>query len=35
VATASAPAKTKFPVDGWTKAAGEWMGAEGFLKSSK
>ena len=27
--------QTKFPVDGWTKTAGEWMGAEGFLKSAK
>ena len=27
--------QTKFPVDGWTKAAAEWMGAEGFLKSAK
>jgi hypothetical protein len=26
---------TKLPVDGWTKSAGEWMGAEGFLKSAK
>ena len=27
--------QTKMPVDGWTKAAGEWMGAEGFLKAAK
>ena len=27
--------QTKFPIDGWTKAAGEWMGAEGFLKATK
>lgn len=27
--------QTKFPVDGWTKAAAEWMGAEGFLKTSQ
>lgn len=27
--------QTKFPVDGWTKAAAEWMDAEGFLKTSK
>ena len=27
--------QTKFPVDGWTKTAGEWMGAEGFLKAAK
>lgn len=27
--------QTKLPVDGWTKAAAEWMGAEGFLAPSK
>ena len=27
--------QTKFPVDGWTKSAGEWMGSEGFLKDAK
>ncbi len=25
--------QTKMPVDGWTKAAGEWMASEGYLNS--
>ena len=27
--------QTKLPVDGWTKAAADWMGAEGFLTPGK
>ena len=27
--------QTKMPVDGWTKAAGEWMASEGYFKAAK
>ena len=27
--------QTKLPVDGWTRTAAEWMGAEGFLQSKR
>ncbi len=27
--------QTKFPVDGWPRAATEWMGAEGFFQTTK